>query len=57
MIGKILKKIKTFGILLKLSMIDSNDYSFGNKTRKILNLYKEGKEIKEEEIIKEKPKP
>jgi hypothetical protein len=57
MIGKIIKKIKTFSLLLKLSRVESNDYSFGYKVRRILNLYKEGKEVKADEILKEKPKP
>lgn len=57
MIVKIINKIRAFGLLMKLSKTEPNDYSFGYKVRRILNLYKEGKEIKEEEIIKEKPKP
>ena len=57
MIGKIIKKIKIFDIILKLSKSDPNDYSFGYRIRKILNLYKENKEIKEQEIFKEKSKP
>lgn len=57
MIGKIIKKIKTFDIILKLSKSDPNDYSFGYRIRKIMNLYKENKEIKEQEIFKEKSKP
>lgn len=46
-----------FSLLLNLSKKETNDYAFGYKVRRILNLYKEGKEIKEEEIFKEKPKP
>ena len=57
MIGKIIKKIKIFDIILKLSKSDPNDYSFGYRIRKILNLYKENMEIKEQEILKEKSKP
>ena len=57
MIGKIIRKIKIFDIILKLSKADPNDYSFGYKIRKILNLYKENKKIKEQEIFKEKSKP
>ena len=57
MIGKIIKKIKIFDIILKLSKSDPNDYSFGYRIRKILNLYRENKEIKEQEILKEKSKP
>ena len=57
MIRKIIKKIKIFDIILKLSKSDPNDYSFGYRIRKILNLYKENKEIKEQEILKEKSKP
>jgi hypothetical protein len=57
MIKKIIKKIKIFSIILKLSEKESNDYSFGYKVRKIINLYKEGKEVNKKEIFKEKIKP
>jgi hypothetical protein len=57
MILKILKKIKIFSLLLKLSKVETNDYAFGYKVRRILNSYKENKKIKEEEIFKETPKP
>jgi len=57
MIGKIIRKIKIFDIILKLSKMDPNDYSFGYRIRKVLNLYKENKKIKEQEIFKEKSKP
>ena len=57
MILKILKKIKIFSLLLKLSKVETNDYAFGYKVRRILNLYRDNKDIKEEEIFKESPKP
>lgn len=57
MIRKILRKIRLISIILKLSKNEPNDYSFGYKVRKILGLYQEKKEIKEEEIFKETPKP
>ena len=57
MIGKILRKIRLISIILKLSKREPNDYSFGYKVRKILGLYQDKKEIKEEEIFKETPKP
>jgi hypothetical protein len=57
MIRKIIRKIKTFSLLLRLSKVETNDYSFGYKVRRILNSYKDKKEIKEEEIFKETPKP
>ena len=57
MLVKIIKKIKTFSFLLRLSKTEPNDYSFGYKVRRVLNSYKENKKIKEEEIFKEKPKP
>jgi hypothetical protein len=57
MIRKIIRKIKTFGLLLRLSKVETNDYAFGYKVRRILNSYKDKKEIKEEEIFKETPKP
>ena len=57
MIGKIIKKIKIFALILKLSRAETNDYAFGYKVRRILDLYRERKKIKEEEIFKEIPKP
>ena len=57
MIRKIIRKIKTFSLLLRLSKVETNDYAFGYKVRRILNSYKDKKEIKEEEIFKETPKP
>lgn len=57
MIKKIIRKIKTFTLLLKLAKSEANDYTFGYKVRRILNLYKDNKDIKEEEIFKESPKP
>lgn len=57
MIKTLIRKIKVFSLLLKLSKKEANDYSFGYKVRKVLNLYREKKEIKEEEIFKESPKP
>ena len=57
MIGKLIKKIRAFNTILKLSSVETNDYAFGYKVRRILNSYKENKKIKEEEIFKETPKP
>jgi len=57
MIGQIIKKIKAFSLLLKLSKVETNDYAFGYKVRRILNSYRENKKIKVEEIFKETPKP
>jgi hypothetical protein len=57
MIGKIIRKIKSFDLLLRLSRSETNDYAFGYKVRRILNSYRENKKIKEEEIFKETPKP
>jgi hypothetical protein len=57
MIFKIIKKIKTFSLLLRLSKVETNDYAFGYKVRRVLDLYRERKKIKEEEIFKETPKP
>ncbi len=57
MIKKIIRKIKTFTLLLKLAKSEANDYTFGYKVRRILNLYRDNKDIKEEEIFKESPKP
>jgi hypothetical protein len=37
--------------------MDPNDYSFGYRVRRILDLYRKNKRIKEEEIFKEKSKP
>jgi hypothetical protein len=57
MIRKIIRKIKAFDFLLRLSKAETNDYAFGYKVRRILTAYREKKEIKEEEIFKETPKP
>jgi hypothetical protein len=57
MIKKIIRKIKTFTLLLRLAKSEANDYTFGYKVRRVLNLYKDNKDIKEEEIFKESPKP
>jgi hypothetical protein len=57
MIRKIIRKIQMFSLLLKLSKKETNDYTFGYKVRRILNSYRDNKEIKEEEIFKESPKP
>ena len=57
MIKKIIRKIKTFTLLLRLAKSEANDYTFGYKVRRILNLYRDNKDIKEEEIFKESPKP
>lgn len=57
MIGKIIKRIKIFALILKLSKAETNDYAFGYKVRRVLDLYREKKKIKEEEIFKEIPKP
>lgn len=56
MIGRIIQKIKLFSFILRLSKEEPNDYSFGNKVRRVLSLYKEEKKIKEEEILNQKPK-
>jgi hypothetical protein len=57
MIGKILRKIKAFSTIINLSSREPNDYAFGYKVRRILSYYRDKKEIKEEEIFKETPKP
>ena len=57
MIGKLIKKIRAFNTILKLSSMDPNDYSFGYRVIRILDLYRKNKKIKEEEIFKEKSKP
>jgi len=57
MIKKIIRKIRTFTLLLRLAKSEANDYTFGYKVRRVLNLDKDNKDIKEEEIFKESPKP
>ena len=57
MIGKLIKKIRAFNTILKLSSMDPNDYSLGYRVRRILDLYRKNRKIKEEEIFKEKSKP
>lgn len=56
MIRRIIQKVKLFSFILRLSKEEPNDYSLGNKVRRVLNLYKEEKKIKEEEILNQKPK-
>jgi len=56
MIKKIVNRIRAFSLIFKLFKTEPNDYSFGHKVRRILTKYQEGKEIKEEDIFKEKPK-
>ena len=53
---KIVKKLKTFNLILKACKTTPNDYSLGYKVRRIVESFQEGKEIKEE-IFKETPKP
>ncbi len=57
MIMRIIQKLRIFSLLLRLSKVETNDYSLGYKVRKILFFYRENKEIKEEEIFEDKPKP
>ena len=47
MIGKLIKKIRAFNTILKLSAMDPNDYSFGYRVRRIIDLYRKNKKIKE----------
>lgn len=56
MIKRIIKQIRIFSLLMKLEKMEPNNYVLGSKVRKIMSLYKEGKEIKEVEIIKYSPK-
>lgn len=53
MVKKLLKKIKLISIIFKLSKLESNNYVFGYKVRKIINLYRENKKINKEDIFKE----
>lgn len=57
MIGKIIRKIKIFSLLFRLTRAETNDYALGYKVRRIFTSYRENKKIKEEEIFKEIPKP
>lgn len=57
MIKRIIKKIQIFSLIMRIEKMESNNYVLGSKVRKIISLYKEGKEIKESEIINYSPKP
>ena len=56
MIGKIIKQIRAFTLISNLAKEEPNDYSFGYKVRRIIDSYREKKEISKD-ILKEKPKP
>lgn len=57
MIKRIIKKIQIFSLIMRIEKMESNNYVLGSKVRKIISLYKGGKEIKEDEIINYSPKP
>jgi hypothetical protein len=56
MIKRIIKQIRIFALLMKVEKMEPNNYVLGSKVRKILSVYKDGKEIKDLEIIKYSPK-
>lgn len=56
MIKRIIKQIRIFSILMRIEKTEPNNYVLGSKVRKIISLYKDGKEIKDLEIIKYLPK-
>jgi hypothetical protein len=56
MIKRIIKQIRIFSILMKVEKMEPNNYVLGSKVRKIMSIYKDGKEIKELEIVKYSPK-
>ena len=56
MIKRIIKQIRIFALLMKVEKMEPNNYVLGSKVRKILSLYKDGKEIKDLEILKYSPK-
>jgi hypothetical protein len=53
MVKKMIKKIKLISMIFKLSKLESNNYVFGYKVRKVINLYRENKKINKEDIFKE----
>lgn len=56
MIGKIIRQVRAFTLIFNLSKSEPNDYSFGYKVRRVIDFYKEKKEISKD-ILKDKPKP
>jgi hypothetical protein len=56
MIKRIIKQIRIFSLLMRVEKMEPNNYVLGSKVRKILSIYKDGKEIKELEILKYSPK-
>ena len=56
MIKRIVKQIRIFSLLMRVEKMEPNNYVLGSKVRKILSIYKDGKEIKELEILKYSPK-
>ena len=55
MIRRIIKQIRIFALLMKVEKMEPNNYVLGSKVRKILSVYKDGKEIKDLEILKYSP--
>jgi hypothetical protein len=56
MIRRIIKQIRIFTLLMKVEKMEPNNYVLGSKVRKIMSIYKDGKEIKDLEILKYSPK-
>ena len=56
MIKRIIKQIQIFSLIMRIEKMEPNNYVLGSKVRKIMSIYKEGKEIKELEIVKYSPK-
>ena len=56
MIKRIIKQIRIVSLLMKVEKMEPNNYVLGSKVRKIMSIYKDGKEIKELEIVKYSPK-
>ena len=56
MIKRIIKQIQIFSLIMRIEKMEPNNYVLGSKVRKIISLYKDGKEIKDLEIIKYPPK-
>lgn len=54
---RVIRKIRAFNLILKAYKKEPNDSSLGYRVRRIMNFFLDKKEIKEEEIFKETPKP
>jgi len=50
------RNIKLINLIFKIEKEEPNDFTFGGKIRRVLQLNREKKEIREEEFLKSKSK-